>query len=403
MQTHTRSNVTLAGDRWERILPAMQRLVDTGNYPGFSVLVYRRGQVIYDEVTGAMDTDSGRLLQKDTLYRMYSQTKPVACAALLMLFEEGKFLLEDPVSRYIPAFGKTKVYAGMNLGGMRLTDPERPMTIRHLFTHTAGLSYGFDPEKVVDRLYAEAKMIDLVGYGQMPLPEIVNRLAEIPLVNHPGAIYNYSMAHDVVGYLVSLLSDMPFDEFLRQRIFTPLGMDDTDFWVAPEKAARFATLYTNGENGKTVLADAPESSVLTRPPVAALGGMGLVSTQRDYLRFGRMLLNGGELDGARLLSHRTVDLMRSNHLNPAQQASMGTPETPNYGFGYGLGVGVMLDRGLSGAMRSNGSFGWGGAAGTEMIVDSQEEMVILVATQRLEAPYPHSVLLQNLVYQALED
>jgi len=402
METRHPTHAHASGSRWDRIAPAMQRLVDTHEFPGFAMLVYRRGEVLYEEVLGSMDVEAGLPFRKDTLLRMYSQTKPVACAALLMLFEEGKFLLDDPLSRYIPAFGKVKVFAGMSASGMRLVDPQRPMTIRHLFTHTAGLSYGFDPENPVDRLYQQAKLIDLVGYGQMPLSETIERLAQLPLVNHPGAVFNYSMAHDVVGYLVSLFSDMSFDAFLRQRVFDPLGMTDTDFWAPAEKADRFAALYTTGEGGKMALADAPTASVLRRPPVAALGGMGLVSTQRDYLRFARMLLNGGELDGVRLLGTKTVDLMRSNHLNPAQLASMGTAESPNQGFGYGLGVGVLLDRGLNGAMRSNGSYGWGGAAGTEMIIDPQEEMVVLLATQRIFAPYPHSVLFQNLVYQALD-
>jgi CubicO group peptidase (beta-lactamase class C family) len=380
----------------------MRRLADACGYPGFAMLVYRRGEVVYEEVTGSMDLEARRPLQKDTLLRMYSMTKPVACAAALMLLEEGKFLLEDPVSRYIPAFGKVKVFAGMNMGGMRLVDPERPMTIRHLFTHTAGLSYGFDPGSPVDRLYTQVKPIDMVSYGQMPLAEIVEKLAQLPLINHPGAVYYYSMAHDVLGYLVSLLAEMPFEDFLQQRIFHPLGMQDTAFWAPPEKAGRLAALYDTGEGGKRILADAPGSSVLLKPPVAALGGMGLVSTQRDYLRFARMLLNGGELDGARLLGRKTVALMSSNQLNPVQLATMGSAEFPNHGFGYGLGVGVMMDRGLCGAMQSNGSFGWGGAAGTEVIIDPQEEMVALAATQYLNAPYPHSTLFQNLVYQALE-
>jgi len=388
-------------NRWDRIKPAMQRMVDTGDYPGFAMLVYRRDEVLYDEVIGSMDLEAGRPLQKDTLFRMYSQTKPAACAALLMLLEEGKFLLEDPVARYIPAFGKVKVSAGMGAGGLRLVDPERPMTIRHLFTHTAGLSYGSEPGNPVDQLYAETGLIDLVHYGQRPLGEIVEKLAGLPLVNHPGAVFRYSMSHDVVGYLVSLLADMPFDDFMKERIFEPLGMVDTDFWVPPEKADRLAALYDTGQDGKRVLAEPNEDCVLLQPPVAALGGMGLVSTQRDYLRFGRMLLNGGELDGARLLSRAAVDLMRSNHLNPAQLASMGTPEAPNYGFGYGLGVGVVMDRGLSGTMVSDGSFGWGGAAGTELVVDPQDDMVLLIATQRLAAPYPHNNLFKNLVYQAI--
>ena len=389
-------------NRWERILPAMQRLIDSGDYPGFSMLVYRRGEILFNEIIGSMDLENGRPLRADTLLRMYSQTKPLACAALLMLMEEGKFLLEDPLSRYIPAFGKVKVFAGMNLGGMRLTDPEGPMTIRQLFTHTSGLSYGFDPDDPVDRLYAQAKLIDLVSYAQRPLAETVERLAELPLVNHPGRAFHYSMAHDVVGYLVSLLSGLPFETFVQERMFAPLGMTDTAFWAPPERADRLAALYTSDAAGKMVLADAPEQSPLLKPPLAAMGGMGLVSTQADYLRFARMLLNGGELDGARILNRRTVDLMRSNHLSPAQLAATKPIEMPLVGFGYGLGVGVVTDRGLNGGMRSLGSFGWGGAAGTEMIIDPQEEMVLLVATQRLFAPYPHSTLFQNLVYQALE-
>lgn len=403
MHTTTQARTTPPGSRWQRILPALNRLIESGDYPGFSALVYQRGQILYEAESGLMDREAARPLQADTLFRMYSQTKPVACAALLMLMEQGKFLLDDPVARYIPAFGLTKVYAGTTLaGGMRLTDPERPITIRQLFTHTAGLSYGFSPEHPVDQLYIQSKLIDIVGYGQLPLAEIVEGLAALPLVNHPGTTYRYSMAHDVVGYLVSLLAEMPFDDFLRQHIFEPLGMADTGFWVPPEKAARLAALYAPTPEGQTILVDAPAGSVLLRPPLAALGGMGLVSTQRDYLRFARLLLNGGELDGVRLLGRKTVELMRSNQLTPAQLASMGTPEAPNQGFGYGLGVGVMIDRGLNGAMRSSGAFGWGGAAGTEVIIDPQEDLVLLLATQRLAAPYPHARLFENLVYQALE-
>ena len=393
----------IAGSRWEKILPTMRRLIDSSDYPGFGLLVYRHGEVVYEEVTGAMDVEAGHPLEKDTLLRMYSQTKPVACTALMMLFEEGKFLLEDPVARYIPAFENVKVFGGMTIEGkMRLLDPERTMTIRQLLTHTAGLSYGFDPNSPVDQLYQQEKMIDIVTYAQMPLEPMMEKLAGLPLINHPGAVYYYSMAHDVVGYLVSVLSGMPFDAFMQERIFNPLVMEDTGFWVPPEKAGRLAALYTTGPDGKTELACAPRDSHLLKPPVAAMGGMGLVSTQRDYLRFGCMLLNDGELDGVRILGRKTLELMRTNQLNPAQLASMGNAQYPNWGFGYGLGMGVMVDRGLNGAMRSNGSYGWGGAAGTEMIIDPQEDLVILLATQRLMAPYPHNILLQNLVYQALD-
>jgi CubicO group peptidase (beta-lactamase class C family) len=381
----------------------LNRLVESHDYPGFAVLVCRHGEILYEEVTGWADIEAGRPLQKDTIVRMYSQTKPVACAALLMLLEEGRFLLDDPVARYLPAFGKVKVFDGMTAsGGMRLVDPLRPMTVRHLFTHTAGLSYGSDAESRVDRLYGKPRLIDLVTYGQMPLSQMMEKLAELPLTSHPGEVYRYSMAHDVVGYLVSVLADMPFDQFLQKRVFQPLGMEDTAFWVPPVKASRFAALYCTGQDGKMALAQAPSASVLLKPPVAALGGMGLVSTQRDYLRFAQMLLKGGELDGVRLLGRKTVELMRSNHLNPVQMASMGSAESPNQGWGYGLGVGVMVDRGLARALRSNGSFGWGGAAGTDMVIDPQEDLVVLSATQRLAAPYPHATLIQNLVYQALE-
>lgn len=398
-----KSNGHMAGCRWDHILPAMHNLIGSSEYPGFALLVYRHGEVIYDEVAGLMDVEAGLPWEKDTLFRMYSQTKPIACTALMMLFEEGKFLLEDPVSHYIPAFGNVKVFSGMTIEGkMRLIDPERPITIRHLLTHTAGLSYGFNPENWVDRCYQQARLVDGITYAQMPLQPLMEKLAELPLIDHPGTIFNYSMAHDVVGYLVSVLADMPFDEFLQKRIFTPLGMEDTGFWVPPEKANRLAALYTTGPDGKTELACAPQDSHLLKPPVAAMGGMGLVSTQRDYLRFGRMLLNGGQLDGARIVGRKTLDLMRANHLNPVQMAAMGSAQYPNQGFGYGLGMGVVVDRGLYGAMRSNGSFGWGGAAGTDMIIDPQEDLVFLLATQRLEAPRPHSTLFQNLVYQALD-
>ncbi len=310
---------------------------------------------------------------------------------------------EDPVTRYIPAFAKNRVFAGLTqAGGLRLVDPERPMTLRHLLTHTSGLSYGFSPDHPVDRQYVQAKLFDGVTYGLQSLEQTVEKIAGLPLLNHPGAVYNYSVSHDVVGYLVSLLADMPFEEFMKTRILGPLGMADTDFWAPPARADRLAALYATGTDGKATLLAAPSTSHLLKPPVAALGGMGLVSTLPDYLRFARMLLNHGALDGVRLLSRKTVDLMTSNQLNPAQLQGMGSPDKPNYGFGYGLGVGVMLDRGLDGAMRSNGSFGWGGAAGTDCVIDPQEDLVILVMTQRLAAPYAHSTLLQNLVYQAID-
>jgi len=389
-------------NRWDGIAPAMQRLVDSGDFPGMGLLVFRRGEVLYEEAVGSMDLEAGKALQKDTLLRMYSMTKPITCAALLMLFEEGKFVLDDPVARYIPAFAKTKVYAGMTMQGMRLVDPERPMSVRQLFTHTSGLSYGFNPANPVDLMYQKAKLFDGITYGSEPLKDIVEKIAALPLLNHPGATYFYSVAHDVAGHLVSVLADMPFEDFVKSRILAPLGMSDSDFWVPPAKASRLAALYATGEDGKTALVAAPGTSHLLKPAPAALGGMGLVSTLRDYLRFARMLLNGGELDGERLLARRTVELMRSNQLNPVQIQGMGMPERPNYGYGYGLGVGVMLDRGLVGSMVSNGSFGWGGAAGTDCVIDPQEEMVMLVMAQRLMAPYQHNVLLQNLVYQAID-
>jgi CubicO group peptidase (beta-lactamase class C family) len=389
-------------NRWDRIIPAMQQHVDSGEFPGMGLLVYQHGQVIYEEVVGSMDKEANKPLQKDSLVRMYSMTKPITCTALLMLLEEGKFTLDDPVARYIPAFSKTKVYTGISQTQMRMVDPERPMTIRHLFTHTSGLSYGFNPTHPVDQKYVEAKLIDIANYGVQSLEQTVEKIAGLPLIDHPGAIYNYSMSHDVIGYLVSVLADMPFDEFTKKRILDPLGMDDTDFWVPPQKADRLAALYFTGPDGKTTLLAPPSASQLLKPPVAALGGMGLVSTQRDYLRFARMLLNMGSLDGTRLLSRKTVELMTSNHLNPTQIQYMGTSESPNYGFGYGLGVGVLIDRGLSGSTRSNGSYGWGGAAGTDCVIDPQENLIMILMTQRLVAPYPHHILLQNLVYQAIE-
>ncbi len=389
------------GSRWDRILPAMQKIVQRDDYPGMGILVWQHDKVVYEQVTGWMDRETRQPLQMDTLLRMYSMTKPVTCTAMLMLMEEGKFLLDDAVSRYIPAFAKTKVYAGKTQAGLRLVDPERPMTIRHLFTHTSGLSYGFSDSQV-DKLYAEAKIMDGLTYGVQPLDQTVEKIAALPLLNHPGATYTYSVSHDVLGYLVSLLSDMPFDEFVKTRILEPLEMADTGFWIPAQKGARMASLYICDQDKKVVQAVGPGKSHFHQPPVAALGGMGLVSTLPDYLKFARMLLNRGALGGVRLLARKTVELMTSNQLNPVQMQGMGSPEKPNFGFGYGLGVGVVVDRGLTGFMRSTGSFGWGGAAGTDCIIDPQEDLIILLMTQVLEAPYSHSTLLQNLVYQALE-
>jgi CubicO group peptidase (beta-lactamase class C family) len=402
-------SVGFSSARLGRITAAMQGYIDAGQLPGVITVVARRGQVVHFDCLGMMDVEAGKPMRPDAILRMFSMTKPITGVALLMLFEEGRFLLSEPVSKYIPEFAGCKVYAGATETGFECVDLERPITILDLLTHTAGLAYGLLPSTPVEELYQAAEIhtslrpLYVADALRVSLPEMVRRLVELPLAHQPGTAWRYSLAYDVIGHLISVLADRPFDVYLQERIFYPLGMDATGFCVPPDKLDRFAAMYDVTETGDLGLADAPATSPFTNADCHPSGGGGLVSTAADYLRFAQMLFNGGALDGARLLGRKTVARMTTNHI-PAELFPLNLLDMwPMPGEGFGLGVSVVVDDTPKAVLASNGAYGWPGAAGTKFWVDPQEELIGLVLPQVRFLLAPVQAVFQNLVYQALAD
>ena len=383
--------VGLSATRLKRIDRIMQRYVDEEKFAGIVTMVARRGKVVHFECKGMMDKEAGKPMKPDTIFRIYSMTKPITSVAIMMLYEEGHFQLDDPVSKFIPEFRDLKVFVKETESGIKLEDMEKEMTIRHLLTHTSGLTYGFDKNFPVDAMYQKAAL----RAGN--LKEMIQKLAELPLANQPGCQWRYSVSTDVLGYLVGVMSGKSLDVFLKERIFEPLGMVDTSFYVPEEKLHRFAANYIPGEDKKIQLMDDPAKSVYSKPRTFFSGGGGLVSTTADYIRFAQMLLNKGELDGVRLLGRKTVEFMTMNHLPEGFH-----PHEIEAG-GFGLGFFVSLDTVKAGNLGSVGFFGWGGAAGTEFWVDSEEELIGLFMTQLMQNPYPIHREFQTLIHQAITD
>ena len=382
-------------ERLERIGAVMQRYVDEGKLAGMVTLVARRGAVAHFEKCGFQDIQTGTPMELDTIFRIYSMTKPIACVALMMLYEHGLFHLNDPVTGFLPEFAKVEV---LKEGGV-LEEPHRAITIHDLLTHTAGFSYGDYPNTgaPVDELYDQANLFD----SQISLQEMVRRIAALPLAHQPGRAWRYSVATDVVGRLVEVVSGVSLDEFMQREIFEPLGMHDTGYSIAPEKAGRFATLYGKTEKGDLEVLDTAVGGEYSDPKLFA-GGHGLISTASDYLRFAQLLLNGGELDGVRLLGRKTIDLMTTNHV-PAALLPLETGE-PWPGFGYGLGFGVLMDLAQSGVMGSVGNFRWSGWANTHFWVDPREQLIGILMLQYIPSgTYPVTEDSKTLVYQALLD
>jgi len=400
------SALGFSAQRLSRIDAHMQRAVEDGIMVGGEALIARRGRIAWRQTWGMSDREAGEPMSQDTLYRIYSMTKPITAVAMMMLYEEGRFQLNDPLARYLPAFAGLQVLDDLDSDGTPiLREPARAPTVRDLMRHTAGMTYGVFGDTAVDRAYREAGLLQSAD-----LETFSKRLSGLPLQYDPGTRWHYSVAVDLQGRLVEVLSDMPFAEFLRKRIFEPLGMQDTAFVLPASDVSRLAQLYS--PEGTQISWNEPWQSSqkqalevadprLTEPFVDggyfASGGAGLVSSTDDYLRFSQMLLNGGELDGARLLSPRTVEHMRRNHLAGIDAQVLTGVE------GFGLGVAVTVDPGVSGEIGSPGSYGWGGAAGTRFWVDPSEEMVAIFMTQSV----PHQTQLadqfRSLVYQALVD
>jgi CubicO group peptidase (beta-lactamase class C family) len=396
MNTIPTEEAGFSSSRLGRIGEVMQRYLDRGELAGLITLVARHGKTVHLERFGMMDLEAGKPMQFDTIFRIYSMTKPITSVALMMLVEQGLVRLTDPVHRFIPALGKVKV-----LDGNRLVDLKRAITIHDLLRHTAGLSYDSyyaHSGELVDKLYDEADLCPPDATSQ----EMVRRIAELPLAFQPGEQWRYSVATDVIGHVVELVSDMSLDQFFEEKILKPLGMEDTAFSVPPDKAERFAALYGTGAEGTLEEIGTPTGGDYFDVSLYA-GGSGLVSTMADYHRFAHFLLNKGELDGTRLLGPRTVELMAANHLPPTvMPIAMGAEQMP--GFGFGLGFSVMLDVALSGMMGSVGLFGWGGWAKTHFWVDPQEQIIGILMLQYIyDATHPVIVDFRTLVYQALID
>lgn len=402
-------------DRLENHLK--QRYVDAGRFPGTQLLVYRRGKIVHSTSQGFADVERKVPVRDDTIFRIYSMTKPITSVAFMMLVEEGRVALDEPVHKYIPEWKNLGVFQAGTYPAFLTRPPSRPMLIVDLLRHTSGLTYGFQQRSNVDAAYREKKIGEVIKAGT--LRSMIEDLAKIPLEFSPGEAWNYSVATDVIGYLVGLISGIPFEQFLKERILGPLGMNDTDFFVPKEKAHRLAACYSadpqGGFNplaadrkGTLTLQDDPATSSFLSPPSLVSGGGGLCSTTSDFLTFCRALLNGGELGGIRLLGPKTLKLMASNHLPggvdlPAMSRSMFSEAAYN-GIGFGLGFAVTMNPAQTMIAGSPGEFNWGGAATTSFFIDPAEELITIFMTQVLpSSAYPLRRELRTMVYAAITD
>ena len=401
----TPEQVGLSAQRLDRVRKWMNGWVDSGKLAGMVACVMRRGELAFAEVVGKSDLARNKPMRADTIFRIYSMTKPLTSVAIMMLYEEGRFQLDDPISKFIPAFANPRVMTGGSRGKIETAPAEREINFRDLLTHTSGLTYGFMESTPVDAAYRAKDGVDFQT-ADTSLKQVVEKLATIPLIAQPGKAWNYSVATDVLGYLVEVISGQPFEKYLKEKVIDPLRMIDTDFHVPKEKHDRFAANYSAGPGGKLDLIDDPAKSRYLAPRKVNSGGGGLVSTAADYLRFCQFMLNKGELDGVRLLGRKTVELMTMNHLN-GDMADMGTPrfsESTYTGIGFGLGFSVMIDPAKAYIAGTPGEFAWGGAASTAFWIDPAEDMAVVLLTQLMpSSTYPIRRELRVLTYQAIVD
>lgn len=408
------ADAQMSAERLARIKPAMKAFVDDRRFAGISTMLARRGEIIHFEQVGFQDRENNISLAPDTIFRIYSMTKPVICTALMLLHEEGKFQLFEPVAKYLPAFGKVRVLSNSN-GATEFKEEElvRPMTIRQLFTHTSGLTYNFLEDSPVSGLYLKA---GLMSDPTKTLETVIAELARFPLAYQPGTRWHYSMSIDVLAHLIEVLSGQPLKDFLVKRLFKPLGMSDTAFDVPHEKQDRLSAMYGNPDiathslsqivaawqDGQNERRNVDNTYPASGAPNFARGGHGLFSTSADYMRFAQMLLNGGHLNGVRILGRKTLDLMHSNHVPPSLLPYQIGP-IPQSGYGFGLGSRVLMNVADSAITGSEGEFGWAGAAKTYFWVDRREQMIgILMSQYMLSFELPEKDF-QVLAYQALDD
>jgi CubicO group peptidase (beta-lactamase class C family) len=413
IKTAKPEEVGLSSERLARIGERMQSYVDSGEIPGAVALIARRGKIAYFETWGMADREKKVPMKADTLFRIYSMSKPVTSVGLMILHEEGLFQLNDPVGKYLPELAKLEVRAERTdpaTGAVTVSShPARnPITVRDLMRHTAGLTYGFFGDTQVDRAYREQGLI----VEDKDLAETVTKLGKLPLRFEPGTQWHYSVSVDVQGRLIEVLSGKPLDQFLKERIFEPLGMKDTAFAVPDKDWDRVAILYSpegtgSGSDLFLTQSGGKKPLVPTDPARAERGyrqgatyfsgGGGLISSAIDYLHFGQMLLNGGELDGKRILSRKSVELMTTDHLGDI-------PGLWSPGYGFGLGFAVLEDVGKTGALGSVGEFNWGGAAGTRFWADPKEGLIGIYMIQILpHTDLPYGTEFRSFTYQAISD
>jgi CubicO group peptidase (beta-lactamase class C family) len=393
-----------------------RRYVEGGMIPGLLTMVCRQGKVAHVGMAGHMDIERDKPMREDALFRIYSMSKPITSIALMMLVEEGALGLDDDVATHIPSWKNLGVYqSGMptllaNQPPQFITRaPDRPMKVVDLVTHTSGLTYGFLTRTAVDAAYRKLKVNDFQTQGG--LDGMIEQLSTLPLEFSPGTQWNYSVSIDVMGYLVQTLSGLSFGEFLRTRLFEPLGMKDSAFYVPPEKLERFAACYQPGDGGRGLkLQDDPAKSPYARPPVLEAGGGGLVSTAHDYMRLCQMMLNGGSLDGVQILSPKTVALFSLNHLPDNKElVDMAPPgafsETGYAGFGFSIGCGVNIDVAKTRLPGTLGEFFWGGAAATAFWIDPKEQLAVVFMTQVMGSDARLTLRrdLRTLVYSAMTE
>ena len=383
-----------------------ENYIDTGKLPCMGLLVSRGGQIAHESYTGSTEMGGKEPISAETIFRIYSMTKPITTLAIMMLLEECKIRLDHPVSRYIPEYAKAMVWDGGTVAAPKLRKPDREMTVLDLITHTSGLTYGFLMQDETDEIYR----INKVGHPKDTLQDMARQIGQLPLAFSPGTEWRYSHSIDTLGALVEIISGQPLDEFFRERIFGPLGMDDTDFWVPPEKIHRLMACYQkDAKTGETTLADpgGAASKLYSKRPNLLNAGGGLASTMRDYHRFALMLLRGGTLDGARIISPKTWEFMRQNHLPDNQtMRRMGRSaftEVMADGVGFGLGGSVVTDIVQTRQPGSDGTFSWGGLASTFFWIDPEEELIAIQATQLMpSSTYPIRMQFQQLVYAAID-
>jgi CubicO group peptidase (beta-lactamase class C family) len=388
-------SVGFSSQRLDRIAPAMQSYIDQGKLAGTLTLVARNGKIVYLNAQGMQDKEAGIPMSEDTIFRIYSMSKPVTAVAAMTLWEQGKFHMFDPIAKYLPELANMKVYVSGSGDDMVVEDAKSPIRIIDLFMHTSGFSYGFSNSEV-DKLYKKM----LSKPDELNRDNILTKFAELPLTHQPGTAWNYGVSTDIIGFLVEKLSGKKLGKYMQETIFRPLGMKDTGFYVPADKVDRLTQIYSADKTGQTIVMEKePVGDFMSDPKIHNAGG-GLVSTMQDYFTFAQMMLNGGEINGVRILGRKTVEYMSSNHLPknliPYSKTSQGE--------GYGLAMSVTVDPELAGFMTSKGDFGWGGAASTYFRVDPEEQIVMISMAQFVPIGFHrYHDDFRNLVYQALID